>query len=68
MKEKSIRIFQIGILIVNIVSVMFISYFIWSTTKLICRRYDASRFLQGVNAIPWDPQKVLWMCVILLGN
>lgn len=66
MKGKRIRIFQVGLLILNIFTVTAISGFISATTILICRNYDAREFLSGVTAIPWDPRWKMWACIILL--
>ena len=66
MKSKRIRFFQIGILMLNIVTVIGIGAFICYTTELICNRYDAREFLSGVTAIPWNPWRKLWICVFLL--
>lgn len=66
MKEKRMRIFQVGLLLLNIITVTAISVFISETTMLICRNYDAGEFLSGVTAIPWDPRRKMWVCLVLL--
>ncbi|MDO4522446.1 MAG: sensor histidine kinase [Eubacteriales bacterium] len=66
MKEKRIRVYQIGILLLNVAAVMAISIFIYYTTNLICRRYSAREFLQNVEAIPWNPRKNMILCGMLL--
>ena len=67
MKNKRIRIYQIGILILNIITVMFICGFICYTTNLICQRYNAREFLAVVDAIPADPDRNMIRCMVLLG-
>ena len=62
MKNRRIRAFQIGILILNILSVMSISGFIYYTTELIRKHYEAREFLNTVTAIPVDPKRNMWLC------
>ena len=66
MKNKTIRFFQIGILILNIFSVMALSLFIYLTTETIRRHFDAGKFLSGVTAIPADPRNNVLICGVLL--
>ena len=58
--------FQIGLLAINVVVVMFISIFIYFTTQQILHNYDARDFLDGVVAIPWRPYDKIWQCMLLL--
>lgn len=67
MKNKRIRMFQVGILVLNIITVMFISSFIFYTTEVICRHYDAREFVGEATAIPWNPEQKVWACAVLLG-
>lgn len=61
-----VRIFQIGILALNIISVMGISSFICLTIVRIRRSYGARDFLNGIQAIVWYPYKKMWLCAFLL--
>lgn len=58
--------FQVGLLAINIIVVMFISIFIYLTTKTILHNYDAREFLDGIVAIPWRPFENIWHCAALL--
>jgi hypothetical protein len=62
-----VRILQIGILILNIISVMGISIFIYLTIEKIRRSYGAREFLNGISAIVWYPYAKIWLCAVLLG-
>lgn len=66
MRNKRIRAFQLGILLLNIVSVMLISGFIYMTTEMIRRHFGAREFLRGVTALPADPRQSMWACAGLL--
>ncbi|MDO5540692.1 MAG: sensor histidine kinase [Eubacteriales bacterium] len=66
MKNRRIRFFQICILMLNIFSVMALSLFIYQTTEIIRRHFDAREFLRGVTAIPSNPRNNVWICGVLL--
>ncbi len=65
-KQKRMLTFQVGLLAINVIVVMFISIFIYVTTKTILYNYDAREFLDGVVAIPWRPFDKIWQCALLL--
>ena len=65
-RQKRMLTFQIGLLAINVVVVMFISIFIYFTTQQILHNYDARDFLDGVVAIPWRPYDKIWQCMLLL--
>ena len=65
--NRRIRILQLGILILNIISVMGISIFIYITIEKIRRGYGAREFLNEIQAIVWYPYAKIWLCAILLG-
>ncbi|WP_277407589.1 hypothetical protein [Lacrimispora xylanisolvens] len=62
-----IRILQNAILVINIISVMGISTFIYATIEKIRRAYDAREFLNEIQAIVWYPYAKIWLCALLLG-
>ncbi|MCF0133521.1 MAG: sensor histidine kinase [Blautia sp.] len=66
MREKRIHAFQIGILVLNIVSVLLISGFIYNTSELIRHRYNAREFLDSVTALPSNPKQNFLICVLIL--
>ncbi len=66
MRERRIRVYQIGILILNITAVMLIAIFLYYTTNLISRRYSARDFLENVEAVPWNPRMQLILCGMLM--
>ncbi len=66
MREKRIRVFQIGILFLNIVSILLISGFIYYTTEVIRRHYKAREFLESVTALPANPRRNFWLCAGIL--
>ena len=53
MDNRRVRILQLGILALNVVSVMGISIFIYATIENIRRSYVAREFLSGIQAIVW---------------
>lgn len=65
-KQKRMLTFQVGLLAINVIVVMFISIFIYVTTRTILYNYDARKFLDGVVAIPWRPFDKIWQCALLL--
>lgn len=65
--NSRIRILQIGILALNMISVMGISIFIYFTIEKIRRSYGAREFLNGIQAIVWYPYAKIWLCALLLG-
>lgn len=66
MRSKRIRLFQVGILALNIFNVMVLGLFIDRTTEVIRRHYDAREFLSNVTAIPLNPRNNVWICAGLL--
>ncbi|MBE5978366.1 MAG: sensor histidine kinase [Paenibacillaceae bacterium] len=62
-----IRILQTAILVINIISVMGISIFIYATIEKIRRAYVAREFLNEIQAIVWYPYTKIWLCALLLG-
>ena len=66
MDNRRVRILQLGILALNVVSVMGLSIFIYSTIENIRRSYVAREFLSGVQAIVWYPYRNIWLCALLL--
>lgn len=67
MKDKRIRVYRMGFLILNIISVLLISGFIYYTTEVIRRHYKAREFLDSVKAIPSDPKQNLMICILIMG-
>ena len=65
--NSRIRVLQAGILILNIISVMGISTFIYVTIERIRRTYGAREFLNEIQAIVWYPYAKIWLCALLLG-
>ena len=55
MDNRRVRILQLGILALNVVSVMGLSIFIYATIENIRRSYVAREFLSGIQAIVWYP-------------
>ena len=66
MDNRRVRILQLGILALNVVSVMGLSIFIYATIENIRRSYVAREFLSGVQAIVWYPYRNIWLCALLL--
>ena len=66
MDNRRVRILQLGILALNVVSVMGISIFIYATIENIRRSYVAREFLSGIQAIVWYPYRNIWICALLL--
>ncbi|MEY8354975.1 sensor histidine kinase [Lachnospiraceae bacterium 54-53] len=64
--NRRIRILQAGILVLNMISVMGISMFIYWTIEKIRRGYGAREFLNGIQAIVWYPYAKIWLCALLL--
>lgn len=64
--NRSVLILQMGILIMNCISVMGISFFIYITIENIRQNYAAREFLSGVQAIVWYPLNKIWLCALLL--
>lgn len=64
--HKRINILQTGIFILNIIAVMGISVFIDRTIKVIRRSYAARKFLDGIQAIVWNPSRNIGLCAALL--
>lgn len=66
MDNRRVRILQLGILALNVVSVMGLSIFIYATIENIRRSYVAREFLSGIQAIVWYPYWNIWLCALLL--
>lgn len=66
MDNRRVRILQLGILALNVVSVMGLSIFIYATIENIRRSYVAREFLSGIQAIVWYPYRNIWICALLL--
>lgn len=66
MKKKRMFAIQGGLLLINIIVVMFISVFIYMTTNRILDNYDAREFIDGVVSIPGKPADLIWKCMIFL--
>lgn len=64
--NRRIRILQAGILILNMISVMGISTFIYVTIEKIRRGYGSREFLNGIQAIVWYPYTKIWLCALFL--
>ena len=66
MDNRRVRILQLGILALNVVSVMGLSIFIYATIENIRRSYVAREFLSGIQAIVsfW----LFWQAVCLCGT
>ena len=66
MTKKRMFAIQGGLLLINIIVVMFISVFIYMTTNRILDNYDAREFIDGVVSIPGKPADLIWKCMIFL--
>lgn len=64
--NRRLRALQIGILVLNFISVLGISVFIYLTIENIRRNYVASEFLSRIQAIVWYPYMKIWLCLLLL--
>lgn len=64
-KDRYVFIFQLGMLLMNVLSVSLISGFIYLTTNLIIARYHARSFLDGVMAVPENPERNLLLVLAL---
>lgn len=65
-KDRTIVLLQGAMLALNIAAVVLISTFIYYTTRKIIYRYEARSFLDGVTAIPKNPENVMRYCVIAM--
>ena len=65
-RNQRVWILQMGILILNCISVMGICLFIYQTIENIRSDYAAREFLSGVQAIAWYPFHKIWLCILLL--
>ena len=65
-RKKRMMTFRIGLLAINVIVVMFISIFVYLTTRTILHNYNAREFLDGIVAIPWKPADKIWQCALLL--
>lgn len=65
MKKENL-IFRTALLAINVAVVLFIVVFIYMTTEQIRYDYNARAFLDGVNAIPWNPWLNIWRCLACL--
>ena len=65
-KDKTVVLLQASMLALNVAAVILISTFINYTTKKIIDRYEARSFLDGVTAIPENPEHVRNYCVIAM--
>ena len=63
-KDKTVILLQGSMLALNVAAVILISTFIYYTTEKIIYRYDARSFLDGVTAIPKNPENVMHTCII----
>ena len=64
MQNKKLKYFKVILMIINLIAVLFVTYFIYRTTIKICDNFLAREFLNGVKSIPWNPLRTL---VILMG-
>lgn len=65
-KDKTVVLLHASMLALNVAAVILISTFINYTTKKIIDRYEARSFLDGVTAIPENPEHVRNYCVIAM--
>lgn len=65
-KQRSVLLVQIFSMIINVIAVTAISGFIYYTTELIRKNYQARDFLDRVQIIPDDPQKMFFECLTLM--
>ena len=63
-KDKNVILLQGSMLALNVLAVIMISTFINYTTEKIIYRYDARTFLDGVMAIPENPERVMRTCIM----
>ncbi|MCD8083607.1 MAG: sensor histidine kinase [Clostridiales bacterium] len=66
-RDRYVILLQGIMLALNVVAVVAICAFIYSTTEQIRYNYDARTFLDGVVSIPKNPRGNLLICVALLG-
>lgn len=65
-ENRGIRALQIGILLLNCLSIMGISIFIYITIEMIGSNYAAREFLTGVKSVAWQPVRKVWQLGLLL--
>lgn len=54
-------------LVINLISVLFVTIFIYLTNLKICDHFIAREFIENVNAIPWRPSSIIAISSILFG-
>ncbi|MGL6199363.1 MAG: sensor histidine kinase [Lachnospiraceae bacterium] len=66
MKERRIQFIKYVMLIINVITILFVTGFVYYTTTRINDFYKAREFLASVDAIPWKPQMILAEVLFLL--
>jgi len=66
MKNQRTQLVKYAMLFTNIITIIFITGFVYYTSARIYEFYVARDFLASVNAIPWKPQLILTKVLFLL--
>jgi len=65
--NKKLQMIRWAMLIINVAATLFVTIFVYITTELIRGNYNARNFLDGVNAIPWNPlQNIITVSFLLV--
>ncbi|MDF2985880.1 MAG: sensor histidine kinase [Eubacterium sp.] len=67
MRNVRQRYFKLLMIFINLISVLFVTVFIYYTTKKICNSFIAREFLDNVNALPWRPSTIIIEVLGLFG-
>ncbi len=66
MTRVQIGYIKIAMLLINVAAVLFVAILIYTTTNRICSHYIAREFADGLEAVPWQPFKMLFLLAVLL--
>ncbi len=66
-KNRTVNLLQVLLLIINISAIYFLVIFVYVTTESIRRHYVARKFLDNVQSIPTNPQRSM-IIVLVMGT
>lgn len=67
MRKVSQRYFKFIMILINLMSVLFVTVFIYFTTNKICNSFIAREFIENVRALPWRPATIIVWVLCLFG-
>ena len=67
MRNARQRYFKLIIIFINLITVIFVTYFIYFTTQKICSSFIAREFIENVNSLPWKPFNIIIEVLSLFG-